>query len=177
MKNDLKRLLALGAIPVLMFLAGCTNPTGNNDRSSTGQRLLNVANTIGTVEATGREVKAIGFTPAQESELFLAQNGYLNSRPFANTNLNEITDLKDVFIFINGDGLEGFQIEGYLELPNARGVFIIESPNEAGKYIVVSDARRIEQMGDGTLRAGLNNLRIEGTNDRLPRIPGMGTLR
>ena len=31
MKNDLKRLLALGAIPVLMFLAGCTNPTGNND--------------------------------------------------------------------------------------------------------------------------------------------------
>jgi len=30
MKNNLKRMLALGVIPVLMFLAGCTNPTGND---------------------------------------------------------------------------------------------------------------------------------------------------
>jgi hypothetical protein len=43
MKNNLNRLLALGAIPLVMFLAGCTNPTGN-DTPTPREAFLNFLN-------------------------------------------------------------------------------------------------------------------------------------
>jgi hypothetical protein len=128
----------------------------------------------GTVLGTdGTAAYAIGLTNGQQ----LLDEANADLVTWAGTSINE-ADMVSRVIFVNGNGIVDHEIESWKELtslnPNRAGIFVLECPDNEGKYILVNDDRARALREDGTLLRGLQDTADEYAAGNLPRTPEMG---
>jgi len=162
MKNDFNRLLALGAIPVLMFIAGCTNPAGGQPPPPPDP---NAINNSPLKTLTGHKhdpyievlVRTFGLTNADRAAI----------------------DLNDIFKGINDTAINRlssanineFGIVAGLDTSNRHAFTGFTNGKNADEGHIAFFSHPTETLTSGGLQSVINVARTDVETDNVPFLP------